>query len=153
MRVLYLYAHPLPESFHGAIHEQVKAGLAEAGHEVDVCDLYAEGFNPVLSPGMRYGNLVFTAGQVAVDPATGKMVEGGIKEQAHQTLKNVKAVLEAAGTSMEHVLKAQCFIADLNEDEQASLIALAWIGRGDYAGPEFEEARTLAKERNITLEN
>lgn len=53
MRVLYLYAHPLPESFHGAIHEQVKAGLAEAGHEVDVCDLYAEGFNPVLSPEER----------------------------------------------------------------------------------------------------
>jgi hypothetical protein len=47
----------------------------------------------------------------------------------------------------EDALRA--FIADLNEDEQASLIALAWIGRGDYAGPEFEEARTLAKERNI----
>lgn len=47
----------------------------------------------------------------------------------------------------EDALRA--FIADLNEDEQASLIALAWVGRGDYAGPEFEEARTLAKERNI----
>lgn len=49
MRVLYLHAHPLADSFHGAIHEEVKAGLADAGHEVDVCDLYAEGFNPVLS--------------------------------------------------------------------------------------------------------
>jgi hypothetical protein len=47
----------------------------------------------------------------------------------------------------EDALRA--FIADLNEDEQASLIALAWIGRGDYAGPDFEEARSLAKERNI----
>jgi U3 small nucleolar RNA-associated protein 14 len=47
----------------------------------------------------------------------------------------------------EDALRA--FIAELNEDEQASLIALAWVGRGDYAGPEFEEARTLAKERNI----
>ena len=47
----------------------------------------------------------------------------------------------------EDALRA--FIADLNEDEQASLIALAWIGRGDYTGEEFEEARTLAKERNI----
>jgi hypothetical protein len=47
----------------------------------------------------------------------------------------------------EDALRA--FIADLNEDEQASLIALAWVGRGDYAAPEFEEARTLAKERNI----
>jgi hypothetical protein len=47
----------------------------------------------------------------------------------------------------EDALRA--FIADLNEDEQASLIALAWVGRGDYAGPDFEEARALAKERNI----
>ena len=43
----------------------------------------------------------------------------------------------------------RAFIAGLNEDEQASLIALAWIGRGDYSGEEFDEARTLARERNI----
>ena len=47
----------------------------------------------------------------------------------------------------EDALRA--FIADLNEDEQASLIALAWIGRGDYSGEEWDEARSLAKERNI----
>jgi hypothetical protein len=47
----------------------------------------------------------------------------------------------------EDALRA--FIAELNEDEQASLIALAWVGRGDYTGDEFEEARALAKERNI----
>ncbi len=55
MRVLYLYAHPLPESFHHAIREEVRAGLAEAGHEVDLCDLYAEGFDPVLSVAERRG--------------------------------------------------------------------------------------------------
>ena len=47
----------------------------------------------------------------------------------------------------EDALRA--FIADLNEDEQASLIALAWVGRGDYTAEEFEEARALARERNI----
>lgn len=47
----------------------------------------------------------------------------------------------------EDALRA--FIADLNEDEQATVIALAWIGRGDYTGEEFDEARGLAKERNI----
>ncbi len=55
MRVLYLYAHPLQESFHFAIREEVRAGLAEAGHEVDLCDLYAEGFDPVLSAEERRG--------------------------------------------------------------------------------------------------
>jgi putative NADPH-quinone reductase len=49
MRILYLYAHPLPESFGAAIHTAAKRGLARQGHEVDICDLYAEGFNPVLS--------------------------------------------------------------------------------------------------------
>ena len=48
MRVLYLYCHPLEESFHGAILKESLAGLAEAGHDVDLCDLYAEGFDPVM---------------------------------------------------------------------------------------------------------
>jgi NAD(P)H dehydrogenase (quinone) len=48
MRVLYLYCHPLPESFHAGILAESLKGLAEAGHEVDLCDLYREGFNPVL---------------------------------------------------------------------------------------------------------
>ncbi|UFN51114.1 NAD(P)H-dependent oxidoreductase [Roseomonas sp. OT10] len=53
MRVLYLYAHPLPDSFHAAIRDAALEGLGRAGHAVDLCDLYAEGFNPVLSPAER----------------------------------------------------------------------------------------------------
>ena len=49
MRVIYIYCHPLPESFHAAIRAEALAGLKSAGHEVDLLDLYAEGFNPVLS--------------------------------------------------------------------------------------------------------
>src|SRR5919112_1306195 len=49
MRVLYIYCHPLPESFHGALRARALAGLKAAGHEVDLLDLYEEGFNPVLS--------------------------------------------------------------------------------------------------------
>lgn len=48
MRVLYLYCHPVPESFHGAIRARALDGLAKAGHEIDLLDLYAEGFEPVL---------------------------------------------------------------------------------------------------------
>src|SRR6516165_9576357 len=53
MRVLYLYCHPLPESFHAAIREQALAGLATARHEVDLLDLYAENFDPVMSEAAR----------------------------------------------------------------------------------------------------
>jgi NAD(P)H dehydrogenase (quinone) len=53
MRVLYLYCHPVAESFHGALRAVALAGLARAGHEVDLCDLYAERFDPVLGPAER----------------------------------------------------------------------------------------------------
>ncbi|MGD9507266.1 MAG: NAD(P)H-dependent oxidoreductase [Geminicoccaceae bacterium] len=53
MRVLYVYCHPVPESYHGALRAVALAGLAKAGHSVDLCDLYAEGFDPVLGPAER----------------------------------------------------------------------------------------------------
>ncbi|RZN36151.1 NAD(P)H-dependent oxidoreductase [Bradyrhizobium sp. Leo121] len=53
MRVLYVYCHPLSESFHAAIRKEALAGLAEAGHTVDLLDLYAEGFDPVLTAERR----------------------------------------------------------------------------------------------------
>lgn len=55
MKILYLYAHPLADSFHGAIRRAALDGLLAAGHDVDVCDLYAENFNPVLSAEERRG--------------------------------------------------------------------------------------------------
>lgn len=71
MRVLVLYAHPNPESYGAALHQAVVASLREAGHEVDDCDLYAEGFDPVLSREGRVGyhdlagNTLPVAGYVA----------------------------------------------------------------------------------------
>ncbi len=59
------------------------------------------------------GGMVYTSGQIAIDPATGNMVEGGVKEQTEQVCKNVKALLEAAGTSIEKVVKTTCFLADM----------------------------------------
>jgi NAD(P)H dehydrogenase (quinone) len=53
MRVLYLYCHPLSDSFHAAIRDAALAGLAAGGHEVDLCDLYAENFQPILTADMR----------------------------------------------------------------------------------------------------
>jgi 2-iminobutanoate/2-iminopropanoate deaminase len=67
------------------------------------------------SQAVRAGDLVFTAGQIALDPATGQMVEGGIEAQARQALTNVSAVLEAAGTSLANVVKTTVFLADMGE--------------------------------------
>ena len=67
------------------------------------------------SQAVRVGDLVFTAGQIPLDPATGQMVEGGIEAQTWQALTNVSAVLEAAGTSLANVVKTTVFLADMGE--------------------------------------
>ena len=63
---------------------------------------------------IAFGDLVFVAGQLPVDPS-GKMVEGGIAEQTEQVLRNVGAILEAAGSSLDKLLKTTVFLADLGD--------------------------------------
>ena len=59
------------------------------------------------------GNLVYTAGQIPMAPESGLLVSGGIPEQTEQVCKNIKAILLAAGSSMEKVVKTTCFLADM----------------------------------------
>ena len=65
------------------------------------------------SQAVRTCNLVFLAGQVALDPATGKLVEGGITEQTEQVLKNLRTVLQAAGLDFANVVKTTVFLSDI----------------------------------------
>jgi 2-iminobutanoate/2-iminopropanoate deaminase len=68
-----------------------------------------------ISPAIIAGDFVFTSGQIGIDPKTGQMVPGGLEAEAEQVLKNLTAVLEAAGSSISHVLKATVFLADMND--------------------------------------
>jgi len=67
------------------------------------------------SQGIDSGSLVFLSGQVALDPATGQMVAGGIVEQTERALKNIEAVLKASGLTMNHVVRTTVFLVDLGE--------------------------------------
>ncbi len=67
---------------------------------------------------VKVGNLLFTSGQIPLDPATGDVVDGNIQEQARQTLNNLKAVLAAGGASLESVVKTTCFLDDMNDFAQ-----------------------------------
>ena len=69
--------------------------------------------NPILVPAVKFGNLVYTAGMVGHDPATGQMVGGDIRSQGRQTMVNLQVTLEAAGTSLDNALKVTAFVADL----------------------------------------
>ncbi|HOM67178.1 MAG TPA: RidA family protein [Brevefilum fermentans] len=67
------------------------------------------------SVGVTTGTLVFTAGQLPIDVATGKIVEGGIQAQTRQALINLQAVIEAAGSSLDQVIKTTVFLQDMGE--------------------------------------
>ncbi|NTV35063.1 MAG: RidA family protein [Deltaproteobacteria bacterium] len=65
------------------------------------------------SQAVSTGNLLFTAGQVAIDPATGKLVEGGIQDQTRQVMENLRAILTAARTDFTKVVKSTVFLQDI----------------------------------------
>ena len=67
------------------------------------------------SQAIQVGNLDYTSGQIPIDPATGMIVKGGIKEQTLQSLTNVKAILEEVGLTMSNVLKTTVFMADMGD--------------------------------------
>jgi len=73
------------------------------------------------SQAIRAGSLVFASGQLGLDPQTGKL-QDGVEAQAHQVLANVKAVLEAAGTSVENVVKSTLFLADMADFAKVNAI-------------------------------
>lgn len=62
-----------------------------------------------------HGNTLFTSGQIPIDPATGELVSGGIEEQTKRVCENLKAVLEAAGSSLEKAVKTNCYLKDIND--------------------------------------
>ena len=67
------------------------------------------------SQAVKFGNLLFTSGQIPVDPATGEVVEGDIQTQTAQVMKNLAALLAASGTSPEKAIKTTCFLADMGD--------------------------------------
>lgn len=67
------------------------------------------------SQAVKINGFLFTSGQIPIVPETGAVAEGGIREQTEQICKNLKAVLEAGGSSLEKVVKTTCFLADMND--------------------------------------
>ena len=67
------------------------------------------------SQAVRTAGLIYTAGQLGMDPETGKLVEGGVQAQTRQALTNLQAILAEAGASLDHVVKTTVFLMDMNE--------------------------------------
>lgn len=97
------------------------------------------------------GTFVFTAGQIALDPATKNLVEGDIKIQTEQVLKNVEAILNAAGTSMKNVVKTTVFLKDMKEFAQMNEVYAKFFSESAPARSTVEVAR-LPKDVKVEIE-
>lgn len=95
--------------------------------------------------------LVITSGQLPLDPATGTFPEG-ITEQTRQSLTNVKAILEAAGTSMDQVVKSTVFLSDMNNFGAMNDVYATFFGEGGYPSRSAVEVARLPKDALVEIE-
>ncbi|NLY91636.1 MAG: hypothetical protein GX081_08550 [Firmicutes bacterium] len=80
------------------------------------------------SQAVRFGNLLFLSGQVAIDPESGMLQHGTVAEQTRRVLLNIKAVLEAAGSDLKNVLKCHVYLADINDFDEMNQVYREFFG-------------------------
>ena len=103
------------------------------------------------SAALRAGSLLFVSGQVPLDPATGRMVEGDITVHARRVLENVGALLDAAGLSFAHVVRTTVFLADMN-DFQAMNEVYATFFREPYPARSTVQAARLPRDARVEID-
>ena len=103
------------------------------------------------SQAIQVGNLVYTSGQIPIDPVTGVFAEGGIKEQTRQSLTNVKAILEEAGLGMSNVVKTTVFMADMNDFADMNTVYAEFFSE-PYPARSAVAVKTLPKGALVEIE-
>jgi len=93
------------------------------------------------SQAIQYGDFLFVSGQIAIDPPTGNIIEGEIEAQTEQVLKNVAAIIEAAGMSLQNVVKCSCFLKNMNDFVKFNGVYESYFGESLPARETVEVAR------------
>jgi 2-iminobutanoate/2-iminopropanoate deaminase len=104
------------------------------------------------SQGIRAGNLVFTAGQIALDPATQQVVGPSITEQTTQVMENLKAILEAAGSSLARVVKATVFLKDFNDFAAMNAVYGAYLAPQGVVAPARSTVEVSRLPKDVLVE-
>ncbi|MEW6716290.1 MAG: RidA family protein [Chloroflexota bacterium] len=103
------------------------------------------------SAGVRMGNFIFTAGQLGINPLTGEFDSRDIGDQTRQAMKNLKAILEAAGASMEQVVKTTVFLRDMNDFSAMNAVYAEFFTR-DYPARSTVQVARLPKDAAVEIE-
>jgi 2-iminobutanoate/2-iminopropanoate deaminase len=103
------------------------------------------------SPAIRAAGMVFVSGQVAIDPATGNLVDGDVRAQTERVMKNLTAILGAAGSGLEQVLKSTVYLKSMNDFAAMNEIYGAYIGHPPPARSTVEVAR-LPKDALVEID-
>src|ERR1051325_10177531 len=103
------------------------------------------------SQAVRAGEFVFASGQIPIDPATGQFVAGGIAEQTEQVLRNLSAVLEAAGTGLDRVVKTTVYLADMDDFAAMNEVYGRYFAADAPARATVEAAR-LPRDARVEIE-
>lgn len=104
------------------------------------------------SQGTAAVGVVFTSGQLPIDPATGGFTSGGIKEQTRQSLENIQNLLEEAGTNMDKILKTTVFLSDMGNFAQMNEVYGEFFKEGAYPARSAVEVARLPKDALIEIE-
>jgi len=103
------------------------------------------------SQAVKVGNLLYTSGQIPLNPATGELVIGDVKKATERSMENVKAILEAAGTSLDKVVKTVVFIKDMNDFAAVNEVYGSYFASNPPARSCVEVAR-LPKDVQVEIE-
>ncbi len=104
------------------------------------------------SQAIRVGNLIFTAGQIPLEPTTGQVVRGGIAEQTARVLENLKAILEEAGTTLEKAVKATVYLKDFNDFMAMNAIYGNYLGKNGAAPPARSTVEVSRLPKDVLIE-
>lgn len=103
------------------------------------------------SQAIRANGFVFVSGQIPLDPVTGNIVQGGVAEQTHQVLKNLRVVFEAAGSGLQEVVKTTIFLTNLDDFQKINQIYAEYFGEAKPARSTVQVSR-LPREALIEIE-
>lgn len=104
------------------------------------------------SQGVLAGDLLFLSGQLPIDPATGEIVATDIEGQTKQSLTNVKAILESAGCTMDHVVKTTVFLKDINEFTKMNEVYKEFFHEGNYPARSAIQVAAIPKDAKVEIE-